>query len=767
MKHLFQLSLLLLALLLPATALAYDFEVDGIYYNINGTEATVTSCPYPNKYIGSVTIPDTVTFEGITYSVTTIGNNAFYGCSSLTSIGIPNSVTTIGDEAFENCSGLTNVSFGSSIASIGIRAFEETPWYNNQPDGLVYAGFVAYKYKGIMPAGTNIILAEGCLGIAAAAFSNCSGLTSITIPNSVTSIGNVAFFGCSSLTSATIPNSVSTFGFHVFYDCRSLKNAYLGNSITKIEDGTFCLCSSLTSVSIPNSVTSIGEEAFSGCSRLTCVDIPDSVTSIGKFAFSDCSSLTGINIPNSIITLSEAAFANCAGLTSITIPNSVTSIGNYTFFGCSGLTSITIPNSVTSIGNDAFSSCSDLTSVTIPNSVTTIGERAFYSCGGLTSIDIPNSVTSIGNSAFSYCSGLTSIVVSSGNPTYDSRNNCNAIIETASNMLITGCHNTTIPNSVTSIGGGAFESCSGLTSITIPNSVTSIGNWAFNGCNNLVEIYSLALMPPTIDSNTFNGCYGATLYVPKEAVNAYRTANYWKKFTNIVGYVACVGVFEVDGILYRAMNDGTATVIANEEMENYYIGDKVIADTVTFEGNNYVVKIIEDNAFSDCYELTSITIPNSVETIGEQAFKGCTGLTSVTIGSGVTAIGAKAFNYCNALVTVKCIGTVPPVMASTDCFSTAAYNRATLLVPRNTEATYTAADYWYKFAHIDGWGSAGQGDVNGDGVMSILDVTSLIDVLLGNELDSFYFDSADLNINGRIDIGDVTSLIDNLLNGDY
>ena len=487
MKHLFQLSLFLLALLLPATALAHDFEVDGIYYNINGNEATVTYrgtsySQYSNEYSGSVTIPATVTYVGTTYSVTSIGGNAF---------------------------------------------------------------------------------------------ENCSGLTSIIIPNSVTTIG----------------------------------------------DGAFSDCSSLISIDIPNSVTSIGHSAFNGCSSLTSIDIPNSVMYIGGYAFS-----------------------RCRGLTSVTIPNSVTYIGNH-----------------------------------------------------------------------------------------------------------------------------AFEYCSGLNCVTIGNTVTYIGNYAFYGCNELTEIYCLALTPPTIDSYTFIGCYGATLNVPKEAVNAYKAANYWKRFTNIVGieYVPPVSNFVVDGIYYRITDENEACVMAKEDADSYYTGDIVIPDTVTYEEDTFAVTGIEDNAFDGCFELTSITIPNSVETIGEQAFQGCTGLTSVTIGSGVTAIGAKAFNYCNALETVKCHGTVPPVMASADCFSTAAYNRATLFVPRNTEATYSATDYWYKFAHIDGWGSAGQGDVNGDGVMSITDVTSLIDVLLGHELDSFYFDSADLNSNGRLDIGDVTSLIDNLLNGDY
>lgn len=242
MKHIITTTLLLLALLLPTHTLAHDFEFDGIYYNINGTNATVTSSPTGNKYSGSITIPATVTYNGTTYSVTTIGSSAFRGCSSLTNINIPNSVTTIGNSAFSgcssltninipnsvtsignyafyDCSGLTSVTIGNSVTSIESSAFYGTAWYNNQPDGLVYAGLVAYKYKGTMPEGTSITLKEGTRGIAGGAFSFCSGLTDINIPNSVINIGNFAFSNCERLTNINIPNSVTTIGREAFRYC--------------------------------------------------------------------------------------------------------------------------------------------------------------------------------------------------------------------------------------------------------------------------------------------------------------------------------------------------------------------------------------------------------------------------------------------------------------------------------------------------------------------------------------------------------------------
>jgi len=226
------------------------------------------------------------------------------------------------------------------VTDIEYEAFTGTAWYDNQPDGLVYAGKVAYNYKGIMPENTTIDIQNGTLCIGRYAFSGCKGLISITIPNSVTSIGEWAFSGCSGLTSVTIPSSVTSIGDRTFYGC-----------------------SGLTSVTIPNSVTSIGRFVFYDCSGLTSVNIGDSVTSIGSYVFYGCSGLTSVTIPNSVTSIGNGVFQFCSGLTYINTPNSVTSIGNEAFYGCSGLTSVTIGNNVTSIGEDAFAGCYGLTEV--------------------------------------------------------------------------------------------------------------------------------------------------------------------------------------------------------------------------------------------------------------------------------------------------------------------------------------------------------------------------------------------------------------------
>ena len=338
------------------------------------------------------------------------------------------------------------------------------------------------------------------------AFQNCSSLISVTIPNSVTSIGNYAFSGCSGLTSIAIPNSVTSIGNYAFSGCSGLTSVTIPNSVTSIGDNAFSECYFRSDTFINNStLTNSGNWGATLCDEVTndgllikrhvvvkcrpwatIVTIPGSVTSIGNYAFRGCSSLTSVTIPNSVTSIGSSAFQNCSGLTSVTIPDTVTSIGNYAFYNCSGLTSVTIPNSVTSIGYDAFSNCS-----------------------GLTSINIPESVTSISNNAFSGCSGLTSIKVGAGNTKYDSRNDCNAIIETATNTLIAGCKNTTIPNSVTSIGNYAFSGCSGLTSITIPNSVTNIGNGAFYECSGLTSV-TIPNSVTSIGSSAFYYCSGLT-----------------------------------------------------------------------------------------------------------------------------------------------------------------------------------------------------------------------------------------------------------------
>lgn len=346
--------------------------------------------------------------------------------------------------------------------------------------------------KPVLSEKTAFLVIEGTeysvTSIEEGAFGKCDGLTSVTIPNSITSIGKGAFSGCG-ITSLNIPNSVISIGEQAFSSLINL------NSIT-VEAGN----SQYDSRDKCNAIieTSTNSLLF-GCSKTT---IPNSVTSIGDWAFQDCLDLASITIPNSAISIGEGAFYGCIKLKNIIIPNNMTTIGNGAFSHCSDLVSVTIPNSVLFIGNQAFAGCSSLTSIIIPSSVTSIGNGAFAGCN-LSSVTIPNSVTFIGNGAFSGCDGLT---IETGNKNYDSRDNCNAIIESAKNILISGCTNTSIPNSVTSIGDDAFSGCSGLTSLIIPNSVTSIGDRAFEACTYLTSV-SISNSITSIGNGTFSLCY--------------------------------------------------------------------------------------------------------------------------------------------------------------------------------------------------------------------------------------------------------------------
>ena len=367
---------------------------------------------------------------------------------------IPKGVTAIGDYAFFDCTSLTSVEIPSSVTEIGNSVFEGC---SSLTSIVVEEGNSVYDSR------------EGCNAIIETATNKLiRGCNSTIIPSSVTEIGRSAFYGCTSLTSIVVKEGNSVF------DSREGCNAI-------IETATNTLIKGSNSTIIPSNVTKIGKNAFSGCVSLTSVVIPKGVTAIGIFAFSGCSSLT-----------------------SIAIPSSVTMIDDFAFSGCSSLTSIAIPSSVTAIGYMTFCYCSSLTSIVIPEGVTEIGGGAFVDCTSLTSVVIPSSVTEIGKNVFSGCASLTSIIVEEGNSVYDSREGCNAIIETVTNTLIAACKSTIIPLGVTEIPCNAFNDIA-LTSIEIPSSVKIIGWDAFINCTSLTSV-AINGKIKRIDRGTFRGC---------------------------------------------------------------------------------------------------------------------------------------------------------------------------------------------------------------------------------------------------------------------
>ncbi len=446
---------------------AQDFTVGDIKYKVQSAEDKTCEIIGNIGVYGNVSLPVNVEYDASTYTVTSIAEEAFENCSSLTAITIPEGVTTISDNVFRYCSSLSSITIPTSVTSIG-----------------------------------------------GGAFYGCSKLTSITIPSNVTSIGNRAFSGCSSLTAITIPESVTTIGNGVFSGCSSLTAIIIPTSVTSIGPWSFSGCSELASITIPSSVTSISDNAFRDCSSLSSITIPEGVTSISAGVFYGCTSLTSISLPKNAASIGDEAFKDCKNLVSISLPEKIEVIGRNTFMGCDKLASITIPEGAISIGNDAFKDCSNLASVTIPNTVKSIGEGAFWACRKLESIVIPNGVTSIQPSIFGYCEKLASVTIP---------NSVTSIGEQA--FWACGLQNPfIIPNSVESIGAHAFQECKGLTSITIPSSVNSIAAEIFLYCDNLSSVVFESRAPYTyVNLSAPNAC---KLIVPNGTRAAYLEENW-------------------------------------------------------------------------------------------------------------------------------------------------------------------------------------------------------------------------------------------------
>ena len=662
-------------LLFPMTMSAYDFEVDGLYFKLTGPHSvgvTYYDANY-NSYSGDITIPSSIEVDGESYTVSSIEPNAFRGSTDLTSVTIPQSVGSIKSAGFRDCTSLTSVSIPNRTFTLGNRAF---------------MGCTSLE---------TIHLTIHITSLPDSLFYGCTGLTTMNLFNNyhIETVGNEVFSGCTSLSSISMPGRVQSYGRGVLRGCTSLEYISLRGSVKEIAPAMFSGCTSLTTVVIPDSITAIGDSVFSHCTALTSIDLPDSLETVGDYAFYYCRGIAQLDLPDKVSKIGRGAFSE-TGLTSFVIPEGITEIEYSTFLGCydmkdivfpstlktigpqafmrCGFESIVIPNTVTKLSWAAFSDCSrlqhvqlsdsltrleerlfsttNLNEIVIPQSVTSISYGVFTHCFRLGYVFIPKSVTSIADGAFYETSGLADIIVEEGNPVYDSRDNCNAIIETATNILLKGGKKTVIPNTVTSIANGAFN-WTGIAQVTFPESVTSVGT-SFVRCTNLQEV-NISKSLTSIATRAFENCYNLT------------TIN-----------------IDSDNPVYDSR-----------------------------DSCNAIIETATNTVFQGC---PGTKIPEGITAIAPYAFYGMAsgdqyftyGISSITFPSTLTYIGHEAFGNGNRLLTVISLATVPPTLENENVFNTNCYYDATLHVPASALDAYQAADGWRNFRMILPLGDNGE-----------------------------------------------------------
>lgn len=767
---------------------------------------------------------NTVNIEG---NGTDIASYAFAECGNLNTLNISGSIASFGEYAFQYCNNLNKVNITDLAAWCNVTI-------NPYSNPLDYAHQLWVNGTKI----TDLVIPNGVTAIKGGVFSHLTGLKSVSIPSSVTSIGNASFQYCSNLESVSIPSSVTSIGDASFQYCSNLESVSIPNSVTSIGAGAFMGCSGLTSLTMPNSITSIGTNAFQNCSGMTSVKLSSGLTAIPNYAFAGCTGLTAVVIPEGVTSVGDYAFQNCSAMTSVEIPSTVNWLGKYDFDGCTalsevgitdlaawckmrfgaekaspffyaktmklngepvtdlvfpegistigayafaeykGLKSVVIGNDVTSIAEGAFQDCRDLKDVTIGSSVTSVGQYAFRNCTGMQNLVVGNSVNSIGSQTFENCGNLRSIVVVKGNSKYDSRDNCNALIETATNKLLVGCRNTVIPEGIKTIGSYAFRNGRGLSYLNIPNSVTtfdynpfydsdlkeveihcsintsslfwertslgtivlgeevkSIGSNTFYGCTNVQTVVSYIQEPFAFGysafyfNNTYNTC---KLIVPAGTRDAY-IAKGWTES------VFKGGVVEADAnsfvVADQTVNRG-ATVTIPIELNN-------VTPVTAFQ---FEVNLPEGITWSRCtltdrkddhiisakkqatgnYMVTAISL-------SDESFSGTSGaIAKLELKvDGQQIAGLYRLNIKNIGLTAEDGSELHPL----DVSNTLAINDFTL------------------------------GDTNGDGNVTITDAVMVVSHVLGNDPEGFVSNAADMNDSGDITITDAVAIIKIVLDG--
>ena len=647
-----------LALALPARA--YDFYMNGIYYSINGTNVTVQNNGSFNSYSGDIVVPAEVTYEGQTYTITSIGYQSFRDCTNLTSIRLPETVHYIMNEAFMGCSALTSVSIPSSVATMyqnifkGCSALTDINCSWQTPRSINANNFDADTYANAtlhVPFGTK------------SSYQN-------TVPwSSFTHIEETSKF----MVNGIYYNVTGTNTVEVTY--RDTNFNYYSGSVS--------IPSSVTYAGRTYTVTAVGRSAFRQSSNLTSVTIPSTVTLIDYGAFYNCLGLTSITIPNSVTTLGEFCFMSCENLTNITLSNALTSIPRQCFTYCTSLTSITIPGSVKSIYYFAFFNCQSLRNVTLQEGVEQIFNSAFGSCTSLESFTIPASVTTIVEGILANCTSLASINVNSSNTHYRSVNGVLFTAAMDSLLQYPPMKSGTvysIPASVKVIGSNAFSNCVNLESVTVPNGLTTIGSWAFSYCDNITT-FDIPASVTQIGNSFLANC---TSLVNIEVA------------TNNQNYMSDYGVlYTIDGkllIQYPCARPDKHYSILNSADS---IGYNAFSSCLNLK-SIYIpsgIKTIEQNTFFGA-NLERVVIDEGLERIERYAFSSCVYLKSIYLPSTLNYIAELAFYVDTQLGQITFAGSTPPFIGSNAFYGTGYnYEEAELFVPANAVGNYQSLDW--------------------------------------------------------------------------
>ena len=790
--------LIAIMMLLPMMANAYDFEQDGVYYNIisNQDPFKVEVTSGLNPYSGSLSIGKTLIHDGKTYAITRIGDNAFAGCSSLSSITLSEGLESLGVGSFSGCITLSAISIPSTVTTIDTRSFS-----------------ACSQLSSISLPSSLANLGDYC-------FSGCIALTSISIPSQVVQLGDYCFSGCTKISSLSLPSSVTQIGQYCFNDCIALEFLQLSSSLISLPSFFISGCKQLKSIIIPSSVETLGESCF-GNSFLESLTIPNTVTYVnGKFldknpnikrivynantasiptyyennqriqvgCFNECLALESIEIKSPVKILPAYCFKECIALKSLLVPDGLISIGGCCFVDCYALTDFSIPETVRSIGGACFYYCKSLKSIDIPYGVTELpssdvyyygwdngskngsylgGGGCFWGCESLESVTIPSSVVSMGYASFSGCSSLKSINLPSTITSLDRRffNGCKSL----SSIII--------PSSVTSIGNECFCGCESLSEMTIPSSVTSLGESCFRGCG-----LSTITIPSTITElkkYTFGSCPNLkTIIIPSSITRIEEGC--FSSCTSLESFSIPNSVSIIGGACF-AMCTALKNIQLPESITELMDGSYSSGTYSTTWSTGF---------FGGCSSLTEIELPSSIIKVGNGCFSDCSNLSKLTINAeNVPETGYSVFE-----------GTLYKSVGS-------------LFVPENSAALYKAAEQWkdwknisegkgykltylvdgleYKFYYLEygeiitpeaeptketykfsGWSEIPETMPAHDVVVTgtferyfdVGNLTKAVDFVMNNSASAEDVALYDLNNNKKLDIGDVILIVKFILN---